>query len=424
MTGLALAFENKRLPEGWVSVIFKYLIKKIPLTDKKIKQKEYLKKGTIPIIDQGQEFIGGYTEDTKRIVNCNLPVIVFGDHTKSIKFIDREFVAGADGIKVLEPNSCINQKLLYYFMQAIQLPDNGYARHYQYLEKAIMCIPPLNEQHRIVSKIESIFAQIDAAKERLEALISQTKSAAGNLNELRRSVLKHAFEGKLVSQDPNDELAEFLLKAIHKNLEMDTEQNNLPKNWITFQYSKYLKIDYGKSIAKKYRSSNDNFPIYGSSGVIGFSNTFLVKNPCLIIGRKGAAGKTHLATTPSWPIDTTYYLVDFPMYDQKFLYFLFEQMNLSKLDSSTAIPSLRRNDIYSLSMILPPIAEQKRIVSKIESIFGNIDSIEKQVNDAIRSLNTLKQSVLKLAFEGKLVPQDPNDEPASVLLGKIKLQKK
>ena len=70
------------------------------------------------------------------------------------------------------------------------------------------------------------------------------------------------------------------------------------------------------------------------------------------------------------------------------------------------------------------MVEQKRIVSKIESIFGNIDSIEKQVNSAIHSLNMLKQSVLKMAFEGKLVPQDPNDAPASVLLEKIKSQKK
>ena len=82
-------------------------------------------------------------------------------------------------------------------------------------------------------------------------------------------------------------------------------------------------------------------------------------------------------------------------------------------------------DLKQLEFFYPDsIHEQKHIVSKIESIFGNIDSIEKQVNDAIRSLNTLKQSVLKLAFEGKLVPQDPNDEPASVLLEKIKLQKK
>ena len=61
-------------------------------------------------------------------------------------------------------------------MQAIQLPDKNYARHYQYLEKAVMNIPPFTEQKRIVAKLESIFAQIDAVKEQLEMLVSQTKS--------------------------------------------------------------------------------------------------------------------------------------------------------------------------------------------------------------------------------------------------------
>ncbi len=157
-----LQFKKEGLPEGWTSVIFKHLIKKIPLTGKKIKHQEYQKKGTIPIIDQGQGFIGGYTENVERIVSCNLPVIVFGDHTKSIKFVDHKFAAGADGVKVLEPNPILNPKLLYYFIQSIQLPDRGYARHYQFLEKTIIHMPPLAEQHRIVQKIESIFARIDA----------------------------------------------------------------------------------------------------------------------------------------------------------------------------------------------------------------------------------------------------------------------
>ncbi len=202
-----LQFKKEGLPEGWTSVIFKHLIKKIPLTGKKIKHQEYQKKGTIPIIDQGQGFIGGYTENVERIVSCNLPVIVFGDHTKSIKFVDHKFAAGADGVKVLEPNPILNPKLLYYFIQSIQLPDRGYARHYQFLEKTIIHMPPLAEQHRIVQKIESIFARIDAT----DKLV---KDSLIRLDLLKKSVLKKAFEGKLVPQDPNDEPAEMLLQRI------------------------------------------------------------------------------------------------------------------------------------------------------------------------------------------------------------------
>ena len=79
--------------------------------------------------------------------------------------------------------------------------------------------------------------------------------------------------------------------------------------------------------------------------------------------------------------------------------------------------------IKQFDVPLPPIPEQKRIVQKIESIFARIDAIEKQVGDSLIKLDLLKKSILKKAFEGKLVPQDPNDEPASVLLAKIKQEK-
>ena len=148
--------------------------------------------------------------------------------------------------------------------------------------KIPIIIAPLNEQKRIISKIESIFAQIDTAKQQLERLASQVASSSGSLAQLKNSVLKQAFEGRLVSQDPNDEPAEILLRRIHKNLQITTGKNSLPRGWITFQYSKYLQLDYGKSLDKKHRNSNGKFPLYGSSGIIDFSNNFLVKNPCLI----------------------------------------------------------------------------------------------------------------------------------------------
>lgn len=87
-------------------ILYKDLIRKISISpDKKIKQKDYLKQGQIAIIDQGQLLIGGYTDDDNMVVPCELPVIVFGDHTRVVKYISFPFGAGADGIKVLQPSS-------------------------------------------------------------------------------------------------------------------------------------------------------------------------------------------------------------------------------------------------------------------------------------------------------------------------------
>ena len=119
--------QELELPKGWAETEFKKTVKSIPLTGKKLKQKEYLQSGKYPVIDQGQDFIGGFTDKKELVVECKLPIIVFGDHTKAVKFVNQNFVAGADGVKVLEPNSIFNPKLLYYFIHALPLPNKGYA---------------------------------------------------------------------------------------------------------------------------------------------------------------------------------------------------------------------------------------------------------------------------------------------------------
>jgi type I restriction enzyme S subunit len=89
------------LPQGWVWTAFGEIIDKIPLTGKKLKQSEYQKEGKLPVIDQGQAFIGGRTDREELKVCCEQPLIIFGDHTKVVKYVDFDFVAGADGVKVI-----------------------------------------------------------------------------------------------------------------------------------------------------------------------------------------------------------------------------------------------------------------------------------------------------------------------------------
>ena len=114
--------------------LYKSLVKKVSISpEKKTKQKDYLSSGKLPVVDQGQSLIGGYTDNPNAELSCNLPVIVFGDHTRVVKYVDFPFGAGADGIKVLEPAEGIYPKFLYYATQylVLRLEDRGYARHYQ-----------------------------------------------------------------------------------------------------------------------------------------------------------------------------------------------------------------------------------------------------------------------------------------------------
>ncbi len=100
------------LPKGWIAAPLSEVTGTISLTERKIKQSEYKEKGTIPVIDQGQDFINGYTDRADLKVSVKTPVIIFGDHTKAMKYITFDFVAGADGVKVINPSKIFSPKLL------------------------------------------------------------------------------------------------------------------------------------------------------------------------------------------------------------------------------------------------------------------------------------------------------------------------
>lgn len=121
----------------------------------KIQQNDYFVKGALPIIDQGQQFIAGFTNNVELKYKGKLPCIVFGDHTKIFKYIDFDFALGADGTKILTTADDFNTKYVYYYLRTIRLPSNlGYSRHFKYLKgNKILFIPP-NEQERIANILD------------------------------------------------------------------------------------------------------------------------------------------------------------------------------------------------------------------------------------------------------------------------------
>ena len=96
----------------------------------KTPQGEYLASGRYPVVDQGKALIGGYIDDASRICGGGRPAIVFGDHTRCIKYVDFPFCMGADGVKVLRPKIDADLKYLYHYLQTLDLPGGGYDRHY------------------------------------------------------------------------------------------------------------------------------------------------------------------------------------------------------------------------------------------------------------------------------------------------------
>ncbi|TXI27841.1 MAG: hypothetical protein E6Q60_08660 [Nitrosomonas oligotropha] len=186
---------------------------------------------------------------------------------------------------------------------------------------------------------------------------------------------------------------------------MSNSATNLPAGWISIRLGDLYTFEYGKSLIKGARIADGIYPVYGSSGIVGMHDQYLIEGPAIIIGRKGAAGSVHYSTDNLWPIDTTYYVRDNRNLYLRFSCYLFRSLNLAKLEASTAIPGLNRNHDYDETVLLPPLKEQHRIVAKIEELFSELDKGVEYLKTAQAQLKVYRQALLKHAFEGKLTAQ-------------------
>src|ERR1035437_4530400 len=119
---------------NWQTKKLEEVLDRVTYTNK-ILSKNFLSSGKFPIISQEEDFINGYWDNEKDLFKVKTPVILFGDHTQVLKYVDFDFVLGADGIKILQPNSSLDTKYFSYFLKSISLKSLGYARHYRLLKE-------------------------------------------------------------------------------------------------------------------------------------------------------------------------------------------------------------------------------------------------------------------------------------------------
>ena len=202
---------------NWQQLPFDKVAIAQPDKGRRIKQRDYLPAGAVPVIDQGQEPIGGYTDDAALAFDGELPVVLFGDHTRAVKLVSQRFAVGADGIKIFRPANGVRPKYLYYWMKSAPIPDRGYGRHYQYLRKLIVPVPSPVAQDNIVAEIEKQFSRLDEA-------VAGLKRVKANLKRYKAAILKVAVEGRLVpteaelarSEGRSYETGAQLLQRIHE----------------------------------------------------------------------------------------------------------------------------------------------------------------------------------------------------------------
>lgn len=184
--------------EDWVERKFEDCIEKVD-TPEKVQRKQFLLQGRFPIVSQEKDFVNGYWDSPREVFSLSKPVVVFGDHTRILKYVDFDFVIGADGVKVLQPASYLSPRFFYFALLANPVKSLGYARHFRLLKQKKISFPmAIEEQNRVVDKLERVIAQTQC----LEALYQQKLDA---LDELKQSLLQKAFAGELTAGFKADE---------------------------------------------------------------------------------------------------------------------------------------------------------------------------------------------------------------------------
>lgn len=317
-------------------------------------------------------------------------------------------------INAILPSPYVDFRFIYYYIDIIRpwMIKNASATTVTILnkgkfEEAPLLLPPMAEQKRIVKKIEELFAVIDKNIQKLE----HTQQA---LIQYRQSVLQQAFSGKLYKTTNWDnyffsDLCTYIQRGKSpKYITYSTlpviNQKCIRWKELQIQYLKFIDpVQFVSWIRERHVQPMDI--LWNSTGTGTIGRAYLYKGTEL----EDAVVDSHV----------TIVRADAKKINPNFLFFYiqspFIQRKIEKMQSgSTNQVELARKEIQNIQINLPSLPEQKAIVAKIETAFAAADKAEKAISAALEQAKQLKQSILKRAFEGKLVPQDPNDEPVNL----------
>ena len=269
-------------------------------------------------------------------------------------------------------------------------------------------LPPFSEQHRIVAKIEELLPYIERygkAEEHLTTLNTTFPEA------LKKSILQEAVQGKLVPQNPDDEPASVLLERIRAEKQELIKQGKIKKNknesviitrdkipyeiidgkerciadevpfeipdsWCWCRLGSIIQIESGKGLTSK-QMIEGSIPVYGGNGITGYHNASLVHKETVVIGRVGYyCGSVHITEKEAWVTDNAF-ITTYPENSiyREYLVYTLRYMNLGQNNNATAQPVVSGKKIYPMLFPLPPLAEQHRIVAKIEEIMPMIERL-------------------------------------------------
>ena len=366
-----------RFPEfaqgpGWDHATVADLVETVT-PPKKLTTSTYLVDGRFPIIDQSQSYICGWTNDDEAVITRPLPVIVFGDHTCVLKFVNRPFAQGADGVKILTARRRVSTLYLYHQLTYRPVVTEEYKRHFSALKDKVVCFPDpkSGEQQTIADCLGSLDDLIALEGRQLEAL-----------RQHKEGLMQQLFPQPGESA-PRLRFAEFLNGAIWDEVTMDDVCDLKAGDFIP-----------ASEIAE--HSDEGWFPCYGGNGFRGYVNSWTHEGRYVLIGRQGAlCGNVNLYGSKFHATEHALVATPKPGIDTGWLFYALDVLKLNHFSIGQAQPGLSVGVLRDVGISVPVGEDEQQ---KIADCLGSLDDLIVAKGRKFETLQQHKQGLMQQLF--------------------------
>lgn len=373
----------------WETRRFEDCIERVTYTTK-VQRKDFLDEGKYPIVSQEDDFINGYWNKEADLFRLDRPAVIFGDHTRTLKYVDFDFVLGADGVKVLKPKTFLHPKFFYHQLHTAKLDSLGYARHYRLLKEHDVSYPNLAEQQRIAEILDEAFVDIATVKAHVEK----------NLRNVRA-----IFEGHL-QQIFNQQSELWKDTTLGEIYEIGSSRRVLKSQWKREGVPFYRGREVTRLAADGFV---DNVLFISEEHYNELrKKTGVPRAGDIVITAIGTIGNSHVVRESD-----KFYFKDASVLWMKRVvdlssefieFWLKSPLFFCQLDrgNGATVDTLTIRKLQELKIRIPPLSEQASIVSELGSIRDMTKRLEALYKRKLAALDELKQSLLAKAFAGKL----------------------
>ena len=357
-------------------VQFNAVLKDVTRKGTKIQTDEYLTEGKFPIIDQGNNDIAGYRDDETGLFT-DVPAIVFGDHTRIVKYITEPFFLGADGVKVLVPiDRTMNCKYLYYQLLSAKIPDTGYNRHFKWVKELEFQLPSRNEQDDVAERLDKLCVVISARQQQL-----------AKLDELVKARFVEMFGGINESVWYPYQTIESFTSVMSGG----TPDRNIPEYWQ--ENIRWIKTTELKNcIITDTEEKISQLGVENSSAKIIPANSILVA----MYGQGKTRGMTGYITVECATNQACACILPSEKINQKYLwkYIIFSYDKLRSMAKGGNQPNLNAGIIRKFPVLMPPMNLQNRFAVFAEQV----EKTKLFIQNSLKQMETLKKALIQQYF--------------------------